>query len=1240
MNARERRHYYRQSFQHNALVVVRGFNPVVCLIVNVCDGGVMLTNLQSPEVMAHLAVHPNCPVRLHVIGSGWHEQIAARLRRHDGISIGLQFEQPEPVPVARILKTPAAGQRHSLIDEPQRRRLWQMLDRSLPGQLQELLESFVETGLSMLAYAAEEAAYSDRIQPLKGARNLLTNARGALVRDYVSAFRRRFGDLEGDFANPSGDSPRPGPLPLKVVEKAQFEDWLTLQMVATGVVSKHPNGLFRLNQLLSQLASRTLTDRSNPLAPQSLCELLQSTIHRVGFNDQAIPLLYGAFENSLETQWPVMIDALDQQLTAAGLQALDLASMPANWTQPDAEPIKSDEADKSEVAGATPDPVSRGSRKSATQNGGSVLRLLGLRRNPGHHLDEATPGWSPAQLDALRGDLRQALSGSSIGIEQALEGCLAETPRTLALDAHTRDRARLADQLFAPLDSKPRLSDGLREQLHQLRLPVLQTLLESPDFLDDEAHPAREIINNLMQLCLADRSSSKSLESTVSEVVDRLVNASELDATLFNDIGQRLQALVERQEQAFIRNADRIAKTLEGQQRLKQTREAVQHRLNMRLAGQSVPTIVLDLLEAGWEQLMVLAVLKEGGQSHTMTGLFNVVDQLQRLLSGGVEDRLPFDQDLTSSALLEQISRELMNLIDASQHRALMQRLQDQLQHRTASDYRLLGHYPPNAPSTPDVSTSAEVEDSRWRARARTLTAGDWISVRQSNGEDRRMRLVWGDDSAFRFVFLTPHGLQEVEFELPDLVAQMQEGLIQQVDADRIPFVDQSLFGIVQGVYREMTYQATHDPLTGCLHRHEFEKQLSRLLLQAGNLNQQGTLIILDVDQFSVVNAGYGTGAGDAVLKDLGRFLSDVDIQEGSAAVLGRLGGNEFGFALFPMTVEDSLDFAEQTRRSFEARVLSFEGTDIRNTLSLSVTVIDPQMSGIGELLNSANQTLKAGKRLGGNRVRFSREDNGAPPTSVAWISRIDRALEDGSLSLRAQRIQPVAPDAEGGGYYEILLGLKDERGEFISPQSFVEAAELYRRNTRVDRWVLDQTVDWLERHPDRVARVDGFNINLSGASLSDDAFLDYVASVVKRPSVPAHKLCLEVTETAAVASLHYTADFMREMKRLNCRFALDDFGTGMSSYAYLQHLPVDFVKIDGIFVRDIADNLTNYAMVRSINELSHFLGIETIAEFVEDQEALATLREINVDFAQGYGISRPRPLDSLGQAPGPGGSV
>jgi EAL domain-containing protein (putative c-di-GMP-specific phosphodiesterase class I) len=286
-----------------------------------------------------------------------------------------------------------------------------------------------------------------------------------------------------------------------------------------------------------------------------------------------------------------------------------------------------------------------------------------------------------------------------------------------------------------------------------------------------------------------------------------------------------------------------------------------------------------------------------------------------------------------------------------------------------------------------------------------------------------------------------------------------------------------------------------------------------------------------------------------------------------------------------------------------------------------------------GDLLNQASLSLRTAKKQGGNRIEMVREtDKPAQNNSRQWVTEIDRTIRDGSLYLRAQPIVSLDPESGEGSMYELLLGLKDSSGAEVSPQGYIEAAEQFRRSTRVDMWVVSEVMGWMRNNPDALGKIATLNVNLSGASLSDDSFMLGLETILKRSPELAQKLCFEVTETSAVANLHFAADFMTELKRLNCRFALDDFGTGLSSYAYLQKLPVDYVKIDGIFVRDITTNMTNYAMVRSINELCHFLDLRTIAEYVEDMEIMEALREIQVDYGQGFGIAKPRRLDSLGK--------
>jgi EAL domain-containing protein (putative c-di-GMP-specific phosphodiesterase class I) len=256
----------------------------------------------------------------------------------------------------------------------------------------------------------------------------------------------------------------------------------------------------------------------------------------------------------------------------------------------------------------------------------------------------------------------------------------------------------------------------------------------------------------------------------------------------------------------------------------------------------------------------------------------------------------------------------------------------------------------------------------------------------------------------------------------------------------------------------------------------------------------------------------------------------------------------------------------------------------------------------------------------------------------MEWVTQLDQAVDDGRLILNCQRITPIqnGEDTTDATHYEILLTMQDELGDVMPPSEFILAAETYNRVTVIDRWVVEHVLQWMSDHRDELDYFGGFAINVSGHSVNDETFADFVLDQFSRCQAPTSKVCFEITETAAIANLDNARDFMNRMKIIGCRFSLDDFGTGLSSYSYLRNLPVDFVKIDGVFVKDLASSPGDYAVVRSINEIGHYMGKKTIAEFVEDDEILAQLREIGVDFAQGYGIEKPLLLSDLRIPKGP----
>ena len=626
-------------------------------------------------------------------------------------------------------------------------------------------------------------------------------------------------------------------------------------------------------------------------------------------------------------------------------------------------------------------------------------------------------------------------------------------------------------------------------------------------------------------------------------------------------------------------------------------------------------------------------MLREGPESRQCEELFDVVIQLQAWLSpDGISGELAFEKELESGVMLQFIARELKTVGDPTRTRSVMDELSGILDDHLDAETSWVEAYGETHDAV--ATLPAELEDSRWISRAKDIAVGDWVEVRLDGGDTRRMRLVWGGEESLRFVFLSPKGMSEISYGFPEFIQKLAEGDAWLVKDGEIPFLDQSLFQVVEDIYQKLNFQATHDALTGCMHRHDFEKHVWQRISTAQPFSESGgaALIIVDIDEFSVINASYGAEAGDALLKHVADMLRNECRVRFPEACLGRISGNEFAIIFDSIATEDSLDFAESVRRQLELQVFRHGSAEYRATVSISIRPVTDATRSPGDLLNQASLSLRTAKKQGGNRIELARK-TGEPArgNGAQWVTEIDRTIRDGSLYLRAQPIVGLGPESGEGSMYELLLGLKDSSGKEISPQGYIEAAEQFRRSTKVDLWVVSEALAWMRQNPEAMKKIGTLNVNLSGASLSDDGFMLGLESTLRANQELAPKLCFEVTETAAVANLHFAADFMRELKRLDCRFALDDFGTGLSSYAYLQKLPVDFVKIDGIFVRDITTNMTNYALVRSINELCHFLDLRTIAEYVEDMEIMDTLREIQVDYGQGFGIAKPRRLDTLG---------
>ncbi len=426
---------------------------------------------------------------------------------------------------------------------------------------------------------------------------------------------------------------------------------------------------------------------------------------------------------------------------------------------------------------------------------------------------------------------------------------------------------------------------------------------------------------------------------------------------------------------------------------------------------------------------------------------------------------------------------------------------------------------------------------------------------------------------------------------------------------------------------RRLSYHASHDILTGLVNRREFEARLDRALKSAKARETSYALLSLDLDQFKIVNDSCGHSAGDALLGQLGALLKSKIRWRDTVA---RMGGDEFGVLLESCSPEEAMVTADALREAVRDFKFLWDERPFRLGVSIGVVPITADNQDVETLVSAAESACRAAKEAGRNRIHCFQEndiDLMRRRKEMQWAARINNALDESRFELYRQTIRPLHDNMERGTHFEILLRMRDEAGKIVGPDLFIVAAERYGITPNIDRWVIENTLRWLVSEADERERLSLCSINLSGQSLADDKFLPFVIDQFHRSGIDPTKICFEITETAAIASYSQANRFIHSLKELGCMFALDDFGTGLSSFGYLKHFPVDFLKIDGSFVREMLHDPIDREMVRSINEIGHLTGKRTIAEFAENEEIITMLRGMGIDYAQGYGVSEPQPV-------------
>lgn len=1218
----ELRAHERLPLQKNLLLIARGMNQRACQMRDICAGGALVEMLEAGGGDGRGLRRGEVVLLRLVLGEGdaaTPRELRARISHADGRLFGVSFFSPDPDTLSVLLDAAGVGAVAPPVLTEVSKALLERLGQQVLTFCGSTLGAFFRDADELLLASAEHAHNGDEQSLFFAAATRLRKERDSLRVRYLQELAQAFRPASAVAEDPAATGDDDG----------GFQAWLAVKVMAARAEEVGQAQLAALQARLDALAGGV--HQPNPFAPLVLFSSFQVLVSGMQLAAVVEKVLYRSFEETVLGKLPGLYDLLNSTLADNGV-------LPALAYRPREAPAPSGMLEagapspaalaRAKPAGKPLPPrtaaefLARTGRAGAVDLPRSGSGLDAISRLLALHCELAVPGAAAAPVlpldTAEAGRIFTLLKAAHEGWKPALE--------KLAQHAGDGTGGRLlpvlqqfAGQVMAVLSAPEPLNEQARGWLRQLELSLLYTLLTDATFLNDAHHPLRYILDRLVRLGQRDCPLAAGQRTALDQLVARLARDFDTDAGVLASVLQELDPLAAWLDQGCRRNSERVCQMAEGENRLATARQRVQDVLDNRLAGKRVPRPVLTLLEAGWRDLLITTLLREGEHSTRWKEAVGVLDEL--LAIGG---------DLHRRFDLRDLLRQLKAGLQDSADGRLQQQAVTELRQLLAGPQRLLNEVEwEHVPTRRDEADPAQDRWlQKWLERAQRLETGDWLESRQRSGATERLRLAWRNTDGSRFVLVNRQGLKASSHTLRELATQLQAGHLLPCAGDGRSAVDDALEDAGHFLYESLVSQLSHDPMTGLANEAEFMRQVSRALDIAKRQRSHHVLACISLDRFDDLHAT-ARAVADELLKNVAHLLGKALAPR---TLVARLADDEFALLLEDCDLGKAQQLFSLRLGELAAMRLSFEGEFYQLTASAGLVDVTYISDTPEQVLRAARDAAAEARRHGGNRIQVYRpttEEQARRDGVVVWVARLNEALEAERLALRCQRIQPVAASVNAAlQHFEILLGMREDGGEDLPPSEFVQAAERYNRMLAVDRWVVERTFRWLRDHPAALENLGMVSINLSAHSLTDAQTPGFLFDRLAEHGIPPEKVCFEVSETAAIANLPDALDLLGELRKAGCRIALDDVAAGQLRCHHLRHLPLDFLKIDGAFVRGMAHNTTDDLMVQALAALANYFGLGTMAENVEDEDVLQRLRAIGVDFAQGYGIERPRWLE------------
>jgi diguanylate cyclase (GGDEF)-like protein len=1267
----KRRRYIRYAIELEAILKIEASISLQCTILDFCAGGLFL-GFKSPN--ADISLHKNVKIQFVVSMEDGRKdfEINAQIVHVAGQGIGVATETVPPL-VWNALKNAATARSKNLFAsqsdstptelnrENFRNAFKQLLIEKLPPLIAKFYESVsgdLEQANKHFEYFENRSVFDDFITTLNLNREVFVSEFCSSIIDQVDLItevRQKKENIKFD------DS-------VSLVEKEDFEDWLIMSAVIRKINLHYEDKINQLIREFARVLGRQKEAFNNPVSPATLCNSFRDVVLQFKFSNKIKIAIYNIFENVLIKGWDDLFeharvllseyDAADIVLPDSGYQSeqsggenlkfnplspddkrhIQSQSGRQQWISPGDKALVSDVSEQKDrqsviqIAGKLLDILNETDVVSAkiAPHGFSEDKVGGhFKTYPCFSSNDVVNAISKIQ-NTLHYD--NAIHIDSAALQKRLENNLKSSGNdSKSLASSDIHHLEVYGKFFETLFKDFNFSSEIKHYLESIHLPLLSLPLQGNDFLNSDLHPVRNIINQIAALDSAVKSNriikNINVKNTVDKLIGRITREANSNPGVFAEVEHELEVVAQQVTKSDQSIIGRIVETYDGQQKLEIARRSVQREIDNRIAGKSVPAVIPLLLKSGWQQLMVLAELNNEKYKDEKLKYLEVIDDLifwlyeqesmLKIQSGSIQKTIEFIQNNLKTVCS-----------DVTQRNRVIEELTALLLGVGQPKIRKRLEVVKIAPITPDDKAVLQSTEDEWIIQVEQLHVGDWLRIVQGSIGFEPMRLVWIGDVTELYVFVNRDGLNKLELNKEELSNLLKNGAASKIENLDAPLIDRATNLMLQKMHEKLIYNATHDSVTNLFTRDEFVKQLNNEMTKLGDYRHM--LCHIEVIDFRVIMNVCGSSGSNQLLKSLTELMIG---QLRNEDLFARLGDKSFAILFKNCSADEGFENSKNLVKLIGDTHFQWEGKSFSIGTSMGLVPFDENCYDVRQLLQQADSASISAERSGqGPILMFKDDDENIKRQNKLheWIGRIDNVFSQNRLFLRCQMIAPIDAHDNKRQHYEILLGVRDDNGNIIPPDHFIPAVERYKRMPEIDRWIIENVFEWIQQHDDEFDKIDGFSINLSGQSINRHEFLEWLTAFVRNSKVPTEKLVFEVTETVVAENLVFTNRFIETIRQFGCKFSLDDFGSGYSSYSYLKNLHIDYLKIDGAFVRDIAKNKADIAIVKSMNEIAHSLGLKTIAEYVENDEILQIIKEIGVDYAQGYLIHKPIALTEL----------